>query len=303
MGGGTLTDQQIVGFLSELASPVPAAARVTPTIRRAALAAASEGIAIGCGREIVIEADASDVRRPPSHEVIATEPQTTSGPRITTQADAIGLPSHGVTITHVDARAHFAVDGLIHGGHPAVAATAADAPAPGRIHELRDGIVTRGVLLDIAATAGRRWLEAGERIGVDALEAAEAAAGARVAEGDALLIRTGWPARRAALGPAEPWKHRPGLDAGTLPWLRERGVSLVASDAAQDAVPSGSVAIPMPIHTIGLVAMGLSLIDACDFERLATACRERGRWTCLFVVAPLVFRNATGSPVNPIAIL
>jgi hypothetical protein len=80
-------------------------------------------------------------------------------------------------------------------------------------------------------------------------------------------------------------------------------VALVASDAAHDVVPSTYRAIPMPIHTIGLVAMGLCLLDGADFERLAVELHARNRATCLFVLAPLVFRNATGSPVNPLAVL
>jgi kynurenine formamidase len=298
------TETQLTGFLTALARPTPATDLVTPAVRLGGLAEVREGLVVGCGREIAIEGDGTaDVRTPPSHRVVATEPHTDRAPRITTQSDEIGLPSHGVTVTHLDARAHFAVDGRTHGGHPVAPHTAADPPAPGRIHELCDGIVTRGVLLDVAALLGRPWLEAGEGIGPAELEAAEHAAGARIAEGDALLLRTGWPARRAALGPVEPWKHRPGLHAAALPWLGERGVAVVASDAAHDVVPSRYRTIPMPIHTVGLAAMGLALVDACDFERLAAACRERGRWTCLFIVAPLVFRNATGSPVNPLALL
>lgn len=276
---------------------------VSPGARLAALAEVREGLLVGCGREIVIEPGASDVLVPPRHEIVPTEPQTRDRPVVTTASDVIGMPAHGVTITHLDALAHFAVDGRIHGGQPAVVATAADPPVPGRVHDLSDGILVRGVLLDVAALHGRPWLEAGETVGVGDLEAAETAAGVRLGSGDALLVRTGWARRRAQLGPPAERKHRPGLDATVLPWLRDRGVALVASDAAHDAVPGREDHVPMPIHTVGLVAMGLCLIDGCDFERLAAACRDRDRWLFAFVVAPLVFRNATGSPVNPLAIL
>lgn len=168
---------------------------------------------------------------------------------------------------------------------------------------MRDGILTRGVLVDVASARGVDWLDAGDAIDVDDLERWEAAHDVRIRAGDALLVRTGWARRRRTLGPYPERKHRPGLGASVLPWLREHGVSVIASDAAHDAVPSGYTRIPMPIHTVGLVAMGLCLLDNADFEELAAACRERRRWTCLFIIAPLRWVNATGSPVNPIAVL
>jgi hypothetical protein len=59
----------------------------------------------------------------------------------------------------------------------------------------------------------------------------------------------------------------------------------------------------MPIHAVGLAAMGLCLVDNADLERLAAACAARQRWTFLFLVAPLHVVNATGSPVTPVAVL
>jgi kynurenine formamidase len=312
MAVGAPSEQQLVGWLdafqdhgrwAESDAMLGTLNHITPTSRLRAIAEVRAGRVIGCGREIAIEPDASDVLTPPVHRVVRTEPQTAARPVVTTASDEIGVPAHGVSITHLDALRHFAVDGRAYGGLAAGSVTAADAPEPGGIHELRDGILTRGVLLDVAAGRGVDWLEAGQAILPEDLESAERAAGVRVGPGDALLVRTGWPRRRAALGPHPERKHRPGLHAATLPWLRDRAVALIASDAAHDVVPSSYRSIPMPIHAIGLTAMGLCLLDGCDFERLAAACREQGRATCLFVVAPLVFRNATGSPVNPLAVL
>ena len=48
--------------------------------------------------------------------------------------------------------------------------------------------------------------------------------------------------------------------------------------------------------------MGLWLIDAANFEELVKTCRRLNRWEFMFVVAPLRFHNARGSPVNPLAI-
>ena len=164
----------------------------------------------------------------------------------------------------------------------------------------QNGGVTRGILLDIAKVKGKKWLDAGEAVFVDDLEAAEKAAGVRVEEGDGLTLRLGWFKRRLEEGP--PVSGRPGLHAETLPWLRERGVSIVSGDASQDVDPSGYPKLGLPVHKVGIVGMGLWLIDAANFEETARVCRELKRWEFMFTVAPLRFHNATGSPVNPLAI-
>jgi hypothetical protein len=56
------------------------------------------------------------------------------------------------------------------------------------------------------------------------------------------------------------------------------------------------------MHQVGIVAMGLWLLDNCDLEPLAEACRRAGRWEFLLAIGPLRITNGTGSPVNPIAV-
>lgn len=276
---------------------------ITPEVRRRALATVREGITIGCARPITVEAGATDMLESPLHEVVETTPMTTRAPRIGTASDRLGVRAHGVTVTHIDALAHFHVDGRGYDGMISRPVTAADPALRGSVDAMRDGILTRGVLVDVAAARGVPWLDAGVSITVADLEGWEGAHDVHLGSGDALLLRTGWALRRQTIGPYSERKHRPGLAPAVLPWLHDRGVALVASDAAHDAVPSGYDRIPMPIHTIGLVAMGLCLLDNADFEALTAACLERDRWTCLFIVAPLRWVNATGSPVTPVAVL
>ncbi|WP_392669255.1 hypothetical protein [Streptomyces sp. LN785] len=47
----------------------------------------------------------------------------------------------------------------------------------------------------------------------------------------------------------------------------------------------------------------LHLLNYLQFEDLVPLCEAEDRWTFLCVVAPLRLPAATGSPVNPIAIL
>jgi kynurenine formamidase len=308
---GNPGEEDVVGYLHQLSNADRWGANdalgtlnlITPAVRLRAAAEVREGLTIGCARPIVIEPGADDVVDPPIHEVVPTSLARSDGPAVGTASDRFGLPGHGVTITHVDALAHFHVEGRSYGGRAVEQRTAADPPVQGGIHAMRDGVVTRGVLVDLAAMRGRPWLEPGEGIGPEDLEQWEADHGLRLEPGDALVLRTGWAARREALGPYPERKHRPGLHASSLPWLHDREVAVVVSDAAHDCVPSGFERIPMPIHTVGIVAMGLCLVDNADLERLAEACAHRGRWTFLLLLAPLHMVNATGSPLTPVAVL
>ena len=76
---------------------------------------------------------------------------------------------------------------------------------------------------------------------------------------------------------------------------------MIGCDTAQDVSPSG-YALPLPVHIIGITAMGLWLIDNMQLED-ATATAERlKRWTFQFVLSPLRVIGGTGSPANPLAI-
>jgi kynurenine formamidase len=87
-----------------------------------------------------------------------------------------------------------------------------------------------------------------------------------------------------------------------VPWLRERGVALIGADTANDVVPSGYTTMPLPVHVLGLVALGLWLLDNADLEALASTAAELKQWDFLFTLAPLRLTGATGAPVNPVAV-
>jgi kynurenine formamidase len=170
---------------------------------------------------------------------------------------------------------------------------------------MADGVCGRGVLLDLSAVRGVDWLERGEPIGPDDLDAAEAAHGVRVGAGDILLVATGRARRNRAEGPAPVAAGMAGLDAGCLPWLRERDVAMLGSDGVSDVTGSSveaAVGWPMPIHQCGIVGMGLHLLDNLDLVALGEACAARGRYEFFLTVAPLRLPAATGCAVNPIAV-
>ncbi len=168
----------------------------------------------------------------------------------------------------------------------------------------RDGIVGRGVLLDVPRARGVPWLEPGEAIERGELEAIEKAQQGFPDEGDILLIATGRDARRAKLGPWNPTEiGLAGLHPNCIPLLHERRISVLGSDGISDPLPaSGIEGWPIPVHQCCLAGMGVHLLDNLQLGRLAAACAARSRWEFLFTVAPLRVERATGSPVNPIAV-
>ena len=99
-------------------------------------------------------------------------------------AEFIGMVFHGQTITHIDALSHYSWRGLMYNGVPSDLVTSKDGAQSHSIEATGSGLVTRGVLLDIAALKGKTWLNADEPVFPEDLEAAELRQGVKVEEGD-----------------------------------------------------------------------------------------------------------------------
>jgi kynurenine formamidase len=217
-------------------------------------------------------------------------------------ADYFAIAPHGLANTHLDALCHVFHQDKMYNGYPAADVTSRGAKN-GAIDALKEGIVGRGVLLDIPRLKGKQWLEPKEPIFPEDLDAAEKAHGVRVEEGDVLFIRTGRSARMRAQGNWSGMRDGlAGLHAACLPWLHERRVAAMGCDGVSDVIPSGYEKVSMPIHSVCIVMMGIHLIDNCDLEAIGEACATRSRWAFLLVVSPLVLRRGTASPVNPLAV-
>lgn len=234
--------------------------------------------------------------------------------------DYIGLDVHQAALTHLDALSHVAGhDGWVYNTRRFDDVVTASGLSHGSIYAQREGIVSRGVLLDVAAALGVDWLEPTYRITAADLEGAERYGSVRISHGDVLVLRAGNEACDTAMGPHS-LAAGPGPDC--IEWIHQREVAVYAGDAPEqitlaaarilgralerdelgqdDEVPT---LFPLPMHQIGLAAMGLVLLDHCRVEELAKTCRRLGRYEFLFVAAPLPLRRGTGSPVNPLAIL
>jgi kynurenine formamidase len=88
-----------------------------------------------------------------------------------------------------------------------------------------------------------------------------------------------------------------------MEFLAERQVAVLGSDGNNDTAPSSVPDVAFPVHVLAVHAMGLHLLDYLRLEDLAPLCAREGRWSFLCVIAPLRLPAATGSPVNPLAIL
>ncbi len=189
---------------------------ITPEVTAAAAATVRSGRTASCARTLNTQ-PAVDNPTPVAHHMIGTATEGWG-------ADYFALAPHGFATSHIDALCHVFHDGKLFNGYGAETVTAHGATRLG-IHHLHDGIVTRGVLLDIPALRGVDALEPGEPMFPEDLEAAEECAGLRVRPGDALLVRTGrWAgatptargmSRRGPLGSTPPaW---PGCAPATWP--------------------------------------------------------------------------------------
>jgi kynurenine formamidase len=217
-------------------------------------------------------------------------------------AEYLGYAPHGYRITHLDGLSHIFWDRLMYNGRPAERVSAHRGATEHDITAQRGGIVTRGILVDAARYRGVSWLDAGDGVTGAELSAILDAAGLTVRPGDALLLRTGYGRKKREQGDDTPGKGHPGWRASCLPRLHEWGVSMLGADTAQDVVPSGYGSVRVPVHAVGITAMGMPLLDNADLEEVADQCERHNRWEFFFTVAPLPFTGATGSAVNPLAI-
>lgn len=273
---------------------------ITPEKRRQAAALVREGFPVSLARDAATE-PAVDNGNPYEHSMVAVREAASS--------DRIAVSFHGLAHTHLDALGHHFIDGRMYNGFERDRyVTMEGGAARGSIHNVKDGIFTRGVLVDLPRLKGVPYLEPGTPVYVEDLEAWEKLAGVTISAGDAVFIRTGRWARRAALGPWNVGESAAGLDPSVLPWLRARDIALLGTEAAVDVVPrpGGTVITDpddyLPVHNFVLVVLGMPLLDDCQLDALAEAAAVRRRWEFLVTAAPLPVVNGTGSPINPTAL-
>jgi len=267
---------------------------ITPQKRKQAAQLVTEGVSISLAHDVIKVR--SDDSPPFEHKMI----QTGETPDTDSSADVFSVQFHGFNQTHLDALCHVFYQGRMYNGFSQAEVTSKGA-AKLSVIEMKNGIFTRGVLMDLPVLWHEEYLEGARAIYPEDLEAWERQAGLSIESGDAVFIRTGSWARRAAEGEWQIMQGSAGLHVSCLPWIKGRDIALLASDLAADLMPSGVEGILLPIHLGTIVGMGIPIIDNCDLENLSRAARSRKQWDFLLTAAPLAVEGGTGSPINPTA--
>jgi kynurenine formamidase len=206
--------------------------------------------------------------------------------------DTLLMPAH--IGTHIDALCHAWYDDQLYNGFPGAGTRGTTGASRCGIDKMGP-IVTRGLLLDVAAISGAP-LPDGTAIGVADLEQASRAAGGEPAKGDVVLIRTGWVERPSA---TVGFDREPGIDLAAALWLAEREVAVVGSDNFAVEVLPFATGTVFPVHQRLIRDFGIPLLEGLVLHPLAAT----GRHEFLFAASPLPVVGGTGSPLNPMAIL
>ncbi len=204
--------------------------------------------------------------------------------------DTLVVNIHNAASTHMDAVAHIPFEQKVYPGIPLAESVTPIGVRHGSADVFGEGIVTVGVLLDLASDGGA--LAEDKRIEAPDLENALVRAGVELLAGDAVVVRAGWDTNQP-LG-----QSVPGLDLSAISWLHEKDVSVYLGDVGDSRPPM----MPMPLHQVALARLGMPLVDAVAVDELAEVCRSEQRWSFMLVLSPPRFTGTTGLPVNPIAI-
>lgn len=268
---------------------------ITPQKRIAAARLVTEGVTVSLALDLNKRRDALNAN--PFEHVLSVG--QFGGHQVA--GDRYAVQYHGFAHSHVDGLPHFAHKGKLYNGFSVDVLRPEGAEKLG-IHNAKNGIFTRGVLVDMPWLRDVDFLEPGTAITLADLEAWEARTGVTVASGDVLLIRTGRWERVRQKGQWNFLEKAAGAHASVATWLKARDVAVIGSDGVSDVMPSHVEGRVNPLHELVLVGLGMPILDNLDLDALAQEARRRHRWTFLFVGAPLRVPGGTGSPLNPLAV-
>jgi kynurenine formamidase len=214
--------------------------------------------------------------------------------------DFISMPLQSAT--QWDSLAHVGYDDLFYNNVSVHSVMALGGASRNAINNALPGIVGRGVLVDVARARGVEWMQAGEVIEPDELDAVLAAQGVAVSPGDILAVRTGW--RRKALvdGWGDWMAGNPGLGLACAEWLHDKEIAAVVSDNwCIEVQPSAEGTGILPLHCVLIRDLGMMLAEILDLEDLSEDCASDGVWEFFLAAPPLRVVGGVGSPVSPLA--
>ena len=266
---------------------------ITPAKRVAAAALVKTGDVVSVGRDLSTKQTKTN-SQPVSHIMMFSDPNSPSC------GDSFTIASHGMVVTHMDALCHFSWHDQLYNGRKRSESLTAAGAKWGSIYAQRQGIFTRGVLLDVAAARGVPWYKSDEYVTAADFEAAETRQRVRVEPGDAIFVRTGMERMEGELGEQDIYP-RAGLHAECVEWMHNRQVSVYGGDCIEK-LPYPSESFTSAVHMIVLASMGLPILDWPSLTELAKTCERLNRWDYLLTTAPLRLPGGTASPINPLCI-
>ena len=262
---------------------------ITAAKRKQALALAKTGVSVSLAHNPLTER-AEDNSSPFEHTMLRGN-----------NMDRYAVSYHGYAHSHIDALCHILYKDQTYNGYPRAEVNTEKGCTKLGIDNLKQGIVSRGILIDAPRLKGVEYLEPGTPLYAEDVEAWEKKAGVKIGAGDVVLLRTGRWSRRAKLGPRNVGQSAAGFHASIAPWFKTRGVAIVGSDVAEDVLPSRVEGIALPLHTLLITAMGVNLLDNQDLEAVAETAAKLNRWEFMITVAPVPVTGGTGFPVNALA--
>ena len=159
-------------------------------------------------------------------------------------------------------------------------------------------LMTRGVLIDVAALKGVPMLPDTYPITVDDLQGALQRQKLTLQPGDAVIVNTGWGTLWDKDG-ARYQKTNPGLTTAAAEWLAKQDPMLIGMDNGPVSVtPDPDPQLNNPVHQITLVVHGIHLLENLKLDELA----GKQVYEFALIVQPLKIQGATGSTVAPIAV-
>ncbi|MEQ8954270.1 MAG: cyclase family protein [Gammaproteobacteria bacterium] len=271
---------------------------ITPAKTREAAALVTEGVTVTLQHCVSSEQTIDSGTFGPTDHWMSRIDEETGMP--TFALDEIQFSLHDGMLSHLDALCHYRteIDGeyIIFNGYPQN--LNADGCHDLAIDKMGTSYITRGVLVDMPLLRGVDYLPPSTPIYVEDLLEWERFAGVEIRSGDALLIRGGRWAIREEQGPWRYGQGGAGLHASTLPFLRERDVALLVSDAVNDVQPSGVEGINRPVHQLTQVNIGLPIVDNGYLEDVAREARRLQRWEFMVSVQINPVEGGTASPFN-----
>ncbi len=271
---------------------------ITAEKRVSAAALVKTGRTVSLGRPVSVKPSIDNPT--PAQHYMTTLDESAGGPAA---EDYYGSYYHGVIETHIDALCHmWDQDGGWDGRDPDEILTFTGA-LYGAVDAWSDGILTRGVLLDVPKHRGKPYVTLEEPVHGWELEDVAKEEGLTLEPGDAVMVYSGRDAYARDHGGA--WwgmgrEGRPGLHASCLPFIRDSDMAVLGMDMMDASHPEYT--IPHTVHA-AIFAYGVVLLDNALLEPLAAACAEEGRYEFMVTINPLKLIGGTGSPVNPTAVL